>query len=377
MMETRQIRRSGDVAQKLTDSIRKGHWQPGSFLPSARELAGRFGVSLNTIQIALRELETKRLIQCLPRKGSVVCDILPTAVASTMGGASADAQIGIIGPDYYISNQDQWTPRIIHAAEESLFQSQYRLSLLPGLTTGPNLLQRVTNRLDALRGKLSGIICLWDEALRPILKELDGRKLPWVCVNRPDRCFEDNYVAADNHRASQVLGRALALSGFERLLVISHPLSYFSMLERVTGLYQGYLEAGASTQGIKVVTAEGSGDEMSGYRALKSCMKDPLPQALFATGDDLALGAMRALEESGIAVPDQVSVIGSTGLRRAEQAKPALTVLAQPMEAIGETAALMLHQLILNRQLRTPGRRVPCRILVRESCRFTEGVSLE
>ena len=81
-------------------------------------------------------------------------------------------------------------------------------------------------------------------------------------------------------------------------------------------------------------------------------------QILFAFGDMLAIGAMRALTEAGIKVPEQVGVIGATGLPEAEQCAPTLSVITQPMEQIGREVAHMLIQMDREGVTRLIGRRI-------------------
>src|SRR5690606_30721401 len=92
---------------------------------------------------------------------------------------------------------------------------------------------------------------------------------------------------------------------------------------------------------------------------------------IFTSGDFLALGAMRALRERGIDVPGDVGVVGGTGLEVGAYAHPPLTVLAQPMEDMGQAAAGMLLNMIESGSLRTRGERRPCKLLLRGSLALT------
>ena len=68
---------------------------------------------------------------------------------------------------------------------------------------------------------------------------------------------------------------------------------------------------------------------------------DP-PTAVFVTNYEMTLGAIMALNESPIRVPDELSIIGFDNQQLARIVKPALTIVVQPIQAIGETAATLL-----------------------------------
>jgi len=101
----------------------------------------------------------------------------------------------------------------------------------------------------------------------------------------------------------------------------------------------------------------------AGYRAAGMLLDGPeRPTALLATSDELALGALRAAAERGIAVPEQLSVIGFDDAPTAAWATPALTTVRQPHYDKGRMAAEQL--------LEPAGRSettLPTRLIVRNS----------
>jgi DNA-binding LacI/PurR family transcriptional regulator len=81
----------------------------------------------------------------------------------------------------------------------------------------------------------------------------------------------------------------------------------------------------------------------AGRRAAAALLDRPQrPTALLAMSDELAIGALRAAEERGIAVPRELSVIGFDDTPAASDARPPLSTIAQPHREKGETAARML-----------------------------------
>ena len=85
----------------------------------------------------------------------------------------------------------------------------------------------------------------------------------------------------------------------------------------------------------------------SGYETMKQVLDDGVPcTAVFAMADVIAIGAIRAIRERGLRVPEDISVMGYDGLEVGDYLQPRLTTVAQPMEAMARTSAgLLLEQI--------------------------------
>ncbi|MFW9317887.1 substrate-binding domain-containing protein, partial [Glaesserella parasuis] len=77
----------------------------------------------------------------------------------------------------------------------------------------------------------------------------------------------------------------------------------------------------------------------AGKRAMEQLLsQDEKPDAVFAVSDSLAAGALRAIAQAGLRVPEDIAVIGFDGTELAEVVSPQLTTVEQPSRAIGRTA---------------------------------------
>lgn len=98
----------------------------------------------------------------------------------------------------------------------------------------------------------------------------------------------------------------------------------------------------------------GSFTTSDGYRLMKQAIKDhprDLPQAFFAANDSLAIGALRALQEAGIKVPEQVSLISFNDTAIAKQVFPQLSAVTVFTEQMGSTAAEIMDRELNGRQV--------------------------
>jgi len=136
--------------------------------------------------------------------------------------------------------------------------------------------------------------------------------------------------------------------------------------------YRGYLDAmKESGQQINpdyvVDTVLTSSDGYDSARALIN--NSNLPTALFCGNDTVALGAMGALYESGIMIPDDISIMGFDNIETAKYVKPALTTIAVPTKDLGRLAVKLLLDKIENETVYPVQIRLPYRLIKRESCR--------
>lgn len=209
-----------------------------------------------------------------------------------------------------------------------------------------------------------GILIMSADDRDPILHTLAGAGFPFVQIGPPQ--FEGaNYVDVNNRRGAYDAGKYLASLGYRRIGVIAGPLDKGEARDRLIGCLDGLAECGVSP--LPEWIAEGNFDEASGYRAMRRLLRHDL-QAVFASNDSMAMGALRALEEAGLRVPDQLALVGFDDMPFAATSKPPLTTVRQPIAEIGEAAARMLVELVEGESAAPRHIVLPTHLVVRESC---------
>lgn len=107
----------------------------------------------------------------------------------------------------------------------------------------------------------------------------------------------------------------------------------------------------------------------AGYNLIYTYAEDELPTAIFAVNDPIAIGAMRALQDRGINVPKEVSIIGFNNIEAGNFTVPSLTTVYAPSKEMGNLGAMLLHQMILKKNLFPMRVQLPCTLLERKSCK--------
>lgn len=112
----------------------------------------------------------------------------------------------------------------------------------------------------------------------------------------------------------------------------------------------------------------GEWSSKEGYRLMKAAIeKGNLPQAFFIASDPLAMGALKALQEAGISVPNQVALIGFDDIEMASFVSVPLTTVKIYTEQMGRTAVNLLMERINGRSIPIKAV-IPTKLIVRESC---------
>jgi DNA-binding LacI/PurR family transcriptional regulator len=200
-----------------------------------------------------------------------------------------------------------------------------------------------------------------------------ARRLPVVTVDQP-RDAPTPFIGIDDRAAARSAAEHLHRLGHERVGV----LSFVSSLDRggtlaldlTTERLAGYREGlGEAWDESLVRVARPNAPEPARRAALELLHLGRPPTAILAMSDILAIGALQAAAEAGVAVPGGLSLVGFDDSPAAAMASPALTTVAQPHEEKGRLAAEWLIEAIERRGEQQRSRRaiLPTELVVRDS----------
>ncbi|MDR0138642.1 LacI family DNA-binding transcriptional regulator [Metabacillus idriensis] len=114
----------------------------------------------------------------------------------------------------------------------------------------------------------------------------------------------------------------------------------------------------------------GSFTEEGGYHATQMLiMQGNLPTAVFYANDEMALGGMKAFQEKGIKVPDDISIIGFDNIMLSGYTNPPLTTIHQPKYEMGSLAAHLVFQILNGESIEKQHYSLQTKLMIRESCR--------
>lgn len=170
-------------------------------------------------------------------------------------------------------------------------------------------------------------------------------------------------VHIDNQAAGADAIRHLVQLGHRTIGVVTGPMESPISRDRLTGAERVAAEHGLDPLHVRSV----SFDVESGFNAASELLRDPAITAIFCFSDEMAIGALRAIRQSGRSCPEDVSLIGCDDVRFARFLDPALTTVAQPGADIGRRAVQILIDIINGHQQTLQSVALPHKLVVRES----------
>lgn len=355
--ETASQKSSHHVGQSVVDTLRReilqGIHPAGERLPSSRKLAERFGVSLNTMHIALGRLETMHLIRCQSRRRPVV-------VGMEAGQAAARTPHGLVlllgEPGYvYRDFSASWGAQILYHTQGALMEQDFTTCNLYTPTVNRQVPAEALMHIEAMAEQAMGVIWLASSGLQPVISRLMERGVPVVTINATSELINHNMVKANNLAAGRMIGRIFVKLGYEHCLILTRGIK---MRRFAPELAQGFVDS-LMKEGVPLRDVEYRDVPTDTVEAARQSVADflkdnPPPKGIFAAADAQAMGAIQALREAGLRVPEDVGVVSAVGLEQCSQFNPTISAWRQPTRRMGKEAASMLLKLLDNPGLCLP-----------------------
>lgn len=199
-------------------------------------------------------------------------------------------------------------------------------------------MENAENEVEALNSfvsrKVDGIIAVPVSSSPDYLEEI-SRSIPVILI---DRYFDDTklpYVCTDNYSGGYMAAEYLISKGYRNILAIQGVLSSMPNKERVRGFEQAILDH--NELGVRHEVRGSSFSVENGYEETKKALAAPgRPDAIFAFSTTILLGAIKAIKEIGMRIPDDVAIISFDNNRFLDYLDPAVTRVEQPVNVVGK-----------------------------------------
>jgi LacI family transcriptional regulator len=346
----------------------------GSGSITIRDIAKDSGFSVSTVSIVLNNAPLSRFIAPDTRqrieKTARRLGYRPNQLARSLR-SQRNYTIGLIVFDV----TDPFVTPILRGIETTLFQSSY-VSLLADAHNDRERFERYLEML--LERQVEGLIVLanWLVVDINILDHLGQRSVPTVVIGRNLDMQSVGSVTVDNQAGASMALQHLHSLGHRKIAFIRGPSALNASRERWQGIRSFAKSAGLVLDENLSVELPHSFDPNLGFEAGRKLTNELLSRkrqftAIMAFDDVTALGALRALAEAGVQVPERCSVVGFDDVAPATLVVPALTTIRQPMETMGVTAVRQLNEnisaVLEKRAFEPPHRRLPPELVVRQS----------
>ncbi|ARF18037.1 LacI family DNA-binding transcriptional regulator [Sporosarcina ureae] len=253
---------------------------------------------------------------------------------------SETKMLGMVIPDF----SNPVYASIIHGAEDQAALEGYNLLLYSMKQKG--LEKNYFSHL--MENRIDGLLIANSESDDKEILNLKKEKKPFVLVNRFITGIS-NHVILDDELGGKLATKHLAQLGHKRIAHITGPLFTGTGIKR----FQGYRE-GLKEEEINFISSYVQESEYTiegGYRSMQALLDlSTPPTAVFASNIMVSLGAMKAIQDRGLSIPRDISIIGFHEVDFASSLSPSLTTIKMPLYEMGSESVKKLITIIQGRE---------------------------
>jgi DNA-binding LacI/PurR family transcriptional regulator len=306
--------------------------------PKLVDVAGLAGVSVSTASRALAghkgvAAETVRGV----REAAVrVGYPLPLSPHESEGTSTLGVIVANIASSFFAA--------LIEAIEESASIHGYNIILC----NSDNQLKKQREYLNLLIEKrVDGLIIVPVEMEDPFLQDLVDQGLLVVQVDRYVEGLKCDAVISDNERSTYQAVNFLIQQGYERIAIVSGPVSHSTGRGRMIAYRKALEDSGLPIQDKYVKI--GGLKSASGYQLASELIEaTERPDALFVTTMEMTVGVLLSIRDHNLVIPDDMGIVAFDEFENACLLEPPLTTVEQPVYDLGSTAADLLIRRIDN-----------------------------
>lgn len=224
---------------------------------------------------------------------------------------------------------------VVKGVERSCYQKGYNLILC---NTEGEQERMITSISTLLQKRVDGLILM--------CSSLEGERIdifdkypdvPVVVMDWGPMLFTSDKIQDNSLRGGYIAAKYLIECGHHEIGCITGPLNRYQAQMRYEGYKRALNEEGLEFHSNWII--ESNFDCDGGYEAFnRMYQKGPLPSAIFVCNDMMAMGVINAANEKGIAIPEELSIIGYDDIQIAKFMSPSLTTIHQPMYSLGQAA---------------------------------------
>lgn len=330
------------LKELLKHKIETNEYKLGESIPSTSELCSNFGLSHITVRKAVSALVNEGFLVGVPGKGTFVSE-------TQEKGAQNNKKNKIIGVLFPEIARPPFFSEIFHGIESSITMFGYHAIMTK---SNDNVVKENESLLELKEKGVQGIILIpvgkdYTPASLKVLHGLSEMNFPVVLVDRKIPGLSLDYVTSQNESGGYMATKHLIKLGHRRIAIVL-AIQVNTIQERFAGYEKALKEVGVSPDPLMVKYSFKESDyEEFGYRYFLELMNmvNP-PTAIFSCTDTITLGIYRACHQTGIRIPEDISIVSYDNHPYTASLAPPLTTVAQPKYEMGKKAGDLLMRRI-------------------------------
>lgn len=324
-----------------------------------RDVAERAGVSVATVSRALNQSgpvrdETRERIEAAARALSYRPNTAARSLITRRTGV-----LGVLLPDLH----GEFFSELIRGIDQTAQAEGYHLLL----SSSHDEASELEAGLHGMHGRVDGLVVMAPMVSSRVLQAMLPANAPVVLLNSADAGAEAGSLRIDSYGGAHAVVEHLVGHGHRRIGMISGPAQNFDSEERLRG-YRDALEASELELDAEL-EARGDFTGSGGYRGAVALLRlaNP-PTAIFAANDAMAIGALSALRDGGIAVPERMALAGFDDVSSTRYMIPSLTSVHASISELGGRAVARLAAMLSQPRPSPVHEVLPAAVVLRRSC---------
>lgn len=328
-----------------------------------KDLAERLNISVSTVSRALKDnpeisRQTRKTVQDLAkelgykpnpiavalktRKSNTICVVVPQIVNTFF--ANVVKKIEEVA--------DRYGYNVLMASSNESFEKEKK-----------NIDIFLANRCDGIILSISKATTSYEH-----IKQIQDMGVPLVLFDRTAKELNVSKVVADDADAAFKIVQHLICGGAQKIALLTGPEQLSIGKNRMKGYLRAMTLNKLDINPDYIVRCEDFSVKAAKESTLRLLGMKHIPDAIFGINDDMAIGAIEAIKEKGLGIPQDIAVFGFSNSKRSRYMSPSVSTIDQFPEKIGETAAeLLFEQILDSRHAQIQEKVINCELIIRES----------
>ncbi|MBO8161686.1 MAG: LacI family DNA-binding transcriptional regulator [Thermosipho sp. (in: Bacteria)] len=328
-------------------------------MATIKDIAKKAGVSISTVSYALNN--SPKISQKTKEKIWKIANELnyqPNTFARSLKGKKRNL-IGLVvheirGPYYQ---------ELVRGIQDVAVMYGYNLIIFCELEN------KEAASVDLLNNKIvDGALLLSSHITREHIEMLSKRDIPLVLMDRKIKMPKVSSVIINNQKGGKIVARHLYELGHRRIGYMHGALDSMEDKTRFKGFKNELKNKGINIDKRDILN--GNFTEESGYKAMKNYLEkngNNIATAFFCANDEMAIGAISAIKEFGLNVPQDISIVGFDNILLSTYITPKLTTIKRPVYDLGKFAAYQLLNMLDGKSSEEVSIELDVELVIRES----------
>lgn len=308
-----------------------------------KDLATKLNISVSTVSRALKDnpeisQQTRKLVQTLAKE----LGYSPNPIAVALKTHKSNT-IGVIVPQIVSA----FFSTVVKSIENIADKYGYNVLVASSNETlekeKKNIAVFLANRCDGIILSISKATTSYEH----VQKILD-QKIPLVLFDRTIKELNVSKVVADDADAAFKVVKHLIQVGAKRIALLTGPEQLSIGRNRMKGYLKALTMHRLEINTDYIARCEDLSVQAAKEATLRLLNMKNIPDAIFGINDDMAIGAIEAIKEKGLKIPEDIAVVGFSNSKRSHYMTPTVSSINQFPEKIGEKAAELLFKQILD-----------------------------